>query len=219
MPKRDGNRNSEFGSGDLEFGKERAGEGTDGEAELELAPAFPNAEPARTPNSAFRIPKMRCDLCPLGEPGRCPKYKQGRECAYERRETFAELERPENVTLIMRDLLRADLMSFFRAKRIEGMNWKGIDNDAVKLGQALHKGLEAYLELRRRAAGGEEGFRPGDAIAALDAAAAITSSDGELFSEIADPARRGRLVQEYLRLLHREREVLEEVGVEMKDDG
>jgi hypothetical protein len=141
----------------------------------------------------------------------------GGVCALEA-DAYPELSRPERVPGVLRDVLRAELRTFFRAKRLEARSGGKIDGEASKLAQALFKQMECYLDVCQRVSARSEAAQPPEARPEPvypNLAAALDASAEGLFSEVPDPAARQRLRGEYLQALAREDAILRQVQEEL----
>ncbi len=176
------------------------------------APEPPPAPRVRPPKPARRDTRRRCERC--GE--ECPfRNERGGVCALEQ-DRLPELDRADGLPALLGDVLRAEMRTFFRAKRREA-DGGGIDNDASKLAQAIVKEAESLVEIERKLAArpSEEVERDPIGTEALlrypSLAAAMRASGDALFSEVADAEERERLRRRYLAALRIEDEVLGEV--------
>jgi hypothetical protein len=129
-------------------------------------------------------------------------------CALES-DPFRELNAPERLPGLLADILRAELRTFFRAKRQEAAG-RAIDGEASKLAQALFKEVESYLgiveRLGTKVPGGAAASRPLEVFPSL--AAALAASGDGLFSEVGDGVLRDRLRSAYIQAVEAEDAVL-----------
>lgn len=177
--------------------------------ETDDAPATAET-PSRGPSR--RDTRARCAHCTLRN--ECASVRDdGGVCPLEA-DSFSELGDPIRVPGILRDVLRAELRTFFRAKRLEARTGgPKIDAEASKLALALFKQVESYLDICQRLRGpvGPQPAGPAAAAVFPNLEAALAASQDALFSEVADAEARERLRRQYVEALRREDAVLREV--------
>lgn len=161
-----------------------------------------------------RDTRARCERCGLAE--RCPDRRpRGGVCVYEG-DRFPELDDPREVPSLLADVLRSELVSYFRGKRVESWGSGKIDMDASRLATAIVKECAEYVEISHavRTKFREPPAEENGVVPALypSLEAAVRASEHELFSEVPDPVLRARLVRAYIAALEREEEVLREVA-------
>lgn len=178
------------------------------------------AEPASraAPRPSRRDTRAVCARCGLRDD--CPSSRaDGGPCPLES-DTFPELADPARVPAVLRDVLRAELRTFFRAKRLEARSGAKIDAEASKLALALFKQVESYLEICQRVAGparnADDTAPPARLFPSLEAA--LAASGAGLFSEVPAAEARERLRARYLRALREEDAILRAVQGELPRD-
>jgi hypothetical protein len=194
-----------------------------------VAPAREPARPrpvrttAPTGGPAPPVARGRRDTRPLcascAQRNECPSARDdGGVCPLEA-DAYAELTRPERIPGVLRDVLRAELRTFFRAKRLEARSGGKIDGEASKLAQALFKQVECYLDVCQRvnaqSPGRARDAEVGPQPVFPNLTAALEASAEGLFSEVPDADARRRLRSEYLQALAREDAVLRQVQEEL----
>lgn len=182
-----------------------------------LRTTAPSGGPVPPVARGRRDTRPLCASC--AQRNECPSARDdGGVCPLEA-DAYAELARPERIPGVLRDVLRAELRTFFRAKRLEARSGGKIDGEASKLAQALFKQVECYLDVCQRvnaqsparARDAEVGPQP----VFPNLAAALEASAEGLFSEVPDADARRRLRSEYLQVLAREDAILREVQEEL----
>lgn len=166
-----------------------------------------------------RDTRAHCASC--GIAGECSSARaDGGACPLEA-DTFPELAHPERIAALLRDVLRSELRTFFRAKRLEARSGAKIDGEASKLAQALFKQIECYLDICQRVRPAQTAGVAGPAVPASvypSLQAAVRASGDGLFSEVPRTEARERLRRDYLRVLREEDAILRCVQTEL-DEG
>lgn len=154
-----------------------------------------------------RLSVMLCDHCRCKD--RCPEYRAGQECVYEDAEKFPELANNRRILALLREIIASDLISLFRAKRLEALEGGKIDNDAARLAATLVKTIETYTGIAERLATSGRSMTAGRIPEVQEIL--LAASRDKLFSEIGDDSLRQRLVAQFLQALDMEQRVLEQV--------
>ncbi len=157
---------------------------------------------------------MLCDHCRCKD--KCPEYRAGAECAYEQAEKFPELASNRRILSLLREIIASDLISLFRAKRLEALEGGKIDNDAARLAATLVKTIDTYTEIAERL-GSARRAAPVGRLPEIEEIILAASRD-KLFSEVRDEEQRRRLVAQFLHALDLEQQVLEQVRQAMREE-